>query len=144
MNEYVFDASVIGKWMLPTEREELHLEAQVWAERYERGELSIIVPDLLWIEVASLLWKAVRNSRITKDEATMAIVELRERELTTIESTPGLLDAALDIALSYNTSVYDSIYVALAKKTNTLLITADRKLANTLAGSYPVRWLGAI
>jgi predicted nucleic acid-binding protein len=144
VNEYVFDASVIGKWMLPTEREELHLEAQVWAERYERGELSIIVPDLLWIEVASLLWKAVRNSRITKDEATMAIVELRERELTTIESTPGLLDAALDIALSYNTSVYDSIYVALAKKTNTLLITADRKLANTLAGSYPVRWLGAI
>lgn len=144
MNEYVFDASVIGKWMLPAEREELHLEAQVWAERYERGELSIIVPDLLWIEVASLLWKAVRNSRITKDEATMAIVELRERELTTIESTPGLLDAALDIALSYNTSVYDSIYVALAKKTNTLLITADRKLANTLAGSYPVRWLGAI
>jgi predicted nucleic acid-binding protein len=98
----------------------------------------------LWIEVASLLWKAVRNSRITKDEATMAIVELRERELTTIESTPGLLDAALDIALSYNTSAYDSIYVALAKKTNTLLITADRKLANTLAGSYPVRWLGAI
>jgi predicted nucleic acid-binding protein len=74
----------------------------------------------------------------------MAIVELRERELTTVESTPGLLDAALDIALSYNTSVYDSIYVALAKKTNTLLITADRKLANTLAGSYPVRWLGAI
>jgi predicted nucleic acid-binding protein len=144
VNEYVFDASVIGKWMLPAEREELHLEAQVWAERYERGELSIIVPDLLWIEVASLLWKAVRNSRITKDEATMAIVELRERELTTIESTPGLLDAALDIALSYNTSVYDSIYVALAKKTNTLLITADRKLANTLAGSYPVRWLGAI
>lgn len=144
MNEYVFDASVIGKWMLPAEREELHLEAQVWAERYERGELSIIVPDLLWIEVASLLWKAVRNSRITKDEATMAIVELRERELTTVESTPGLLDAALDIALSYNTSVYDSIYVALAKKTNTLLITADRKLANTLAGSYPVRWLGAI
>jgi predicted nucleic acid-binding protein len=144
VNEYVFDASVIGKWMLPAEREELHLEAQVWAERYERGDLSIIVPDLLWIEVASLLWKAVRNSRITKDEATMAIVELRERELTTIESTPGLLDAALDIALSYNTSVYDSIYVALAKKTNTLLITADRKLANTLAGSYPVRWLGAI
>ena len=65
MNEYVFDASVIGKWMLPAEREELHLEAQVWAERYERGELSIIVPDLLWIEVASLLWKAVRNSRMT-------------------------------------------------------------------------------
>ena len=143
MNEYVFDASVIGKWMLPSEREELHLEAREWAERYERGELSIIVPDLLWIEVASLLWKAVRKSRITKDEATMAIVELRERELTTIESTPGLLDAALDIALAWNTSVYDSIYVALAKKTNTLLITADQRLANVLGDRYPVKWLGS-
>jgi len=143
VNEYVFDASVIGKWMLPAEREELHLEAQVWAERYERGELSIIVPDLLWIEVASLLWKAVRKSRITKQEATMAIVELRERELTTIASTPGLLDAAMDIALACSTSVYDSIYVALARKTNTLLITADQRLANALGDRYPVKWLGS-
>ena len=144
MNEYVFDASVIGKWMLPAEREELHLEAREWSSRYDRGELSIIVPDLLWIEVASLLWKAVRNSRITKQEARLAIVGLRDRELTTVESTSGLLDAALDIAIAYQTSVYDGIYVALAKETRTLLITADRKLANAVAGSYPVRWLGAI
>ena len=73
----------------------------------------------------------------------MAIVELRERELTTIASTPGLLDAALDIALAWNTSVYDSIYVALAKKTNTLLITADQRLANALGDRYPVKWLGS-
>lgn len=144
MIEYVFDASVIGKWMLPAERENLHREALDWAVRYDRGELSIIVPDLLWIEVASLLWKAVRNSRITKSDATMALVELRERELTTVESTASLLDTALDIAFLYNTSVYDSIYVALAKKTNRALITADQRLANTFAGSYPVKWLGAI
>ena len=144
MIEYVFDASVIAKWMLPAEREELHLEARDWANRYDRGELSIIVPDLLWIEVASLLWKAVRNSRITSDDAKMAIVGLRDRELTTVESTPGLLDTALDIALANNTSVYDSIYVALAKETKTILITADRRLANVLAASYPVKWLGAI
>jgi predicted nucleic acid-binding protein len=139
VNEYVFDASVIGKWMLPAEREELHFEARDWAAGYSRGELSIIVPDLLWIEVANILWKAVRNSRITKYEAKIAIVGLRDRELTTVKSTPDLLDAALDIALAHNTSVYDSIYVALAKETNSLLITADRKLANVVAGSYPVR-----
>ena len=144
MNEYVFDASVIGKWMLPAEREELHIEARDWAARYDRGELTIIVPDLLWIEVASLLWKAVRKSRITKDEAKMALVGLRERELTTVESTPGLLDVALEIALTHDTSVYDSIYVALAKEMRTILITADRKLANAVAGSYAVRWLGSL
>jgi predicted nucleic acid-binding protein len=144
VNEYVLDASVIGKWMLPAEREELHLEAREWAARYDRGELSIIVPDLMWIEVASLLWKAVRNTRITKQEAKMAIVGLRDRELTTVESTPGLLDMALDIALANDTSVYDSIYVALAKEAKTFLITADRRLANALAASYPVKWLGAI
>jgi predicted nucleic acid-binding protein len=144
VNEYVFDASVIGKWMLPAEREELHLEAREWSARYDRGELSIIVPDLLWIEVASLLWKAVRNSRISTNEAKLAIIGLRNLELTTVESTPTLLDTALDIALTYNTSVYDSVYVALAKETNAFLITADKKLANALAGSHPVKWLGAI
>lgn len=144
MNEYVFDASVIGKWMLPAEREELHFEARDWAARYDRGELRIIVPDLLWIEVASLLWKAVRKSRITKNEAKMALVGLRERELTTMASTPSLLDAALEIALVHHTSVYDGIYVALAKEMKTILVTADRKLANAVAGSYSVRWLGAL
>ena len=130
--------------MLPAEREELHFEARDWAARYDRGELRIIVPDLLWIEVASLLWKAVRKSRITKDEAKMAIVGLRERELTTIVSTPGLLDVALEIALTHDTSVYDSIYVALALETGGKLVTADEKLLNAAGLGLPVIWLGAL
>jgi predicted nucleic acid-binding protein len=40
--------------------------------------------------------------------------------------------------------VYDSLYVALATLTNSQLITADERLANSLAARFPVKWLGAM
>jgi predicted nucleic acid-binding protein len=38
----------------------------------------------------------------------------------------------------------NSLYVALAVTLKTELITADEKLANALAGYFPVKWLGEI
>lgn len=143
MNAYVLDASVAAKWMLPSEGEELHAEALTWLTRFTGGQLSLIVPDLFWIEVASLLWRAVRSARITKQEAQFAMSGLRERGLGTISSA-GLIDDAFEIAIAYQRTVYDCLYVALAKQQETYLITADQKLVNALAAHLPVKWLGAI
>jgi predicted nucleic acid-binding protein len=40
--------------------------------------------------------------------------------------------------------VYDSLYVALAVQAKTELITADERLANSLAAHLPVKWLGIL
>lgn len=50
---------------------------------------------------------------------------------------------ALCIALDHNRTVYDSLYIGLAMKLNTEMITADERLANALSGRFPVKWLGA-
>ena len=47
------------------------------------------------------------------------------------------------IAITFDRTVYDSLYVALAISHNTSLVTADERLANAVAARLPVKWLGA-
>jgi predicted nucleic acid-binding protein len=64
-------------------------------------------------------------------------------EIPTIPSqrpVPG----ALELAAQYDRTVYDSLYVALARESSIELITADERLANALAAYLPVKWLGAM
>ena len=51
---------------------------------------------------------------------------------------------SLNIALAFQRSVYDSVYIALAVTLNTYLVTADERLANAVAAKLPVKWLGAL
>ena len=51
---------------------------------------------------------------------------------------------AFAIATSFDRTVYDSVYAALAVVMKGHLITADERLANALAAYLPVKWLGAV
>ena len=46
--------------------------------------------------------------------------------------------------MSHDRTVYDSLYVALAVQSKSVMITADERLANALAAKLPVKWLGAL
>jgi predicted nucleic acid-binding protein len=54
------------------------------------------------------------------------------------------LEEAFSIAATFNRTVYDSLYVALAVRSKADLVTADERLANALAARLPVKWLGAV
>jgi predicted nucleic acid-binding protein len=139
----VVDASTIAKWLPPLHTEPLAAQAEELLHQWMRSELEILVPDLMPIEVASVLWKAVRRGRSTREQAIAAMQILLEHELTVIPSR-SLLSAALAIAVDHNRTVYDSIYLALAASSGAQLITADERLVNALAGHYSIRWLGAL
>ncbi|MBI4480763.1 MAG: type II toxin-antitoxin system VapC family toxin [Acidobacteria bacterium] len=142
MRLLVIDASVAAKWFLPSSDEPLADEAAELLRQYARNEVGFIVPDLFWSEFANVLWKAVRQGRWTSATAHRALNEMRGRKLTTVAAL-SLLDEAFTLASSFDHSVYDSIYVALAVSSKAQLITADEKLANALAARLPVKWLGA-
>lgn len=141
MRNLVLDASVAVKWVLPNP-ETLTAESLQLLKSYADGKINFIVPDLFWAEVANVLWKGVRQRRWSKAVAENAAAELRDRNFFTI-SSHTLLPEALKIALAYDRSVYDSLYVALAIQFRTELVTADERLANALAARLPVKWLGA-
>jgi predicted nucleic acid-binding protein len=140
---FVVDASVAAKWVLPAADEILVDEAFELLRRYSDGQIRFVVPDLFWVEVANVLWKSVRRRRWTNAMAAAALANLRERNLPTAPSLT-LLEDAWNLATTYDRTVYDCLYVALARRTRAQFVTADEKLANALAAHLPVKWLGAI
>ncbi|HEY4899847.1 MAG TPA: type II toxin-antitoxin system VapC family toxin [Terriglobales bacterium] len=140
---YVIDASVAAKWCLPPASEPLRIEAVELLNRYAKGQARFVVPDLFWTEVGNVLWKAVRVGRCTAKHAETSLAVLRERGLATFPSE-GLIEQAFAIAVAFQRTVYDSLYVALAVESGGQLVTADEKLANALAYRLPVKWLGAV
>ncbi len=142
MSLVVVDASVAAKWFLPESGEPLADRAVALLNKYDKKEVQLVVPDLFYVEIASAIWKAVRIGRIPGVFGDQALGLLTQREFVTVPSLK-LLDKAFQIATAFERTVYDSLYVALAVHSNAQLITADERLANSLAAHFPVKWLGA-
>jgi predicted nucleic acid-binding protein len=142
VTEIVLDASVAVMWALPDRTEPLLRQADALLQQYRDGRLDLLVPDLFWSEIANALWKAVRRGRIPAATAHEALTEMISRDFPTV---PGrqVLDQAFIIAVRFDCTAYDSVYVALAESRRTQLVTADEPLATALAAYLPVKWLGA-
>jgi predicted nucleic acid-binding protein len=136
----VVDASVAIKWCVPAQTEPLVHEASELLKRHRTGEIELLVPDIFWAEVGNVLWKSIQQGKAHARDAKQGLQLLRALQLPTT-AIQELLSQAMEIALRYSRSVYDSLYIALAEQAQCDLITADEKLANAVAAYLPVKWL---
>jgi predicted nucleic acid-binding protein len=139
----VVDASVAAKWYLPERDETLVRPARQLLGDYLCNDVEFIVPDIFWPEFGNIMWKAARVKRISSDRSFSGLALLKDLNIPTYPSSDFLVEA-LQIALAHGRTFHDSLYVALAVRTRTNLITADERLANALAAHLPVKWLGAV
>jgi len=100
-------------------------DGQRFRERL-RGE-SVAGPDLLRVEVASVVRRHVGVGKLTEQQATAAIDDLLSFPITVYPTGP-LLRRVWE--LRPNVTAYDSCYVALAEALGVQLLTADRRLAD--------------
>jgi predicted nucleic acid-binding protein len=140
---YILDASVGVKWVLPAADEPLSQAAAAVLSAYSLGQYRLIVPDLFWIEVGNVLWKACRQGRIRPALARTALLWMQDFGFETVPSF-GLAPKAVHIALAWERSVYDATYLALARLSDQPLLTADERLVRAMERHFPVRWLGAL
>ncbi len=137
----VVDASVGIKLCV---EEELSNEADtLFAYLTVYPPAQLYVPDLFLLECANVLWKYVRRVGYPPDKAREDLVNLSQLTLRRVPTTE-LLSAALDISLTYGTTVYDGCYVALSERLAIPCVTADKKLVNIFANHpvFHVYWLG--
>jgi len=92
-----------------------------------RGEVLIFVPDLLYLEAASVLCKQVRLQLISADQARGLLQEIGRLPLRAVPASELMMDA-LTIALADGVTVYDAAYLALARLERARLLTVDSKL----------------
>lgn len=86
----------------------------------------LTAPELLDLEVLSVVRRAVRSSEISAERAEEAVVALAGLAL---ERVPHLALAGRCWELRENVSPYDAAYVALAEALGAVLVTADGSLA---------------
>ncbi|MFO1038408.1 MAG: type II toxin-antitoxin system VapC family toxin [Geminicoccaceae bacterium] len=124
----VVDASVAAKWLFDEEhtsraRSLLRVwDADMWA------------PDLLWAELASVVWKRHRRAEIDEATALSSMAEIRLWPIRLVSNAELAADA-LGWSLVLRHPPYDCIYLALAQRLGARLVTADAKFRSVLAAS---------
>ena len=135
------DCSVLVKWEIPSEANAA--EARELMLDWRAGVVYLCAPDQLRTEIIAAFLKALRQRRLTEDEAREAIRRSFALALKYYKTTPRVLQSAFDIAWQYGLRPYDCIYVAMAERKKVEFWTGDQRLVNALGAAYPfIHWIG--
>ena len=133
MSDIVVDSCVVAKWVLPEpdtdKAERLLTQAKSAGNR-------LMVVDIVLPEVANAIWKRQRRGLTTREEAQRLLDAIGRFPVSQQPAAP-LLAAAFEIAVKYDRSVYDALFVALARKLGVRGVTADEPLFNAIKGDFP-------
>jgi predicted nucleic acid-binding protein len=126
MTEAVLDASVVLKWFR-VEGERNVEQARVLRAAFEAGELIVLAPPLLYLEIVNVAGRRWHWAETSLVDLAVALedlgFDLREPELSRVArwTAQGLTS-------------YDAAYVALAEREGIQLITDDDSMVRAAAG----------
>lgn len=99
----------------------------------------LLAPELVDLEVTSVLRRAVRSGRMPAERAAHALTDLADLPMQRASHRP-LLGRIWDLRGAV--TPYDAAYVALAEAMGVVLLTADGRLARAPGVRCPVEVLG--
>jgi predicted nucleic acid-binding protein len=127
--DVVLDTSIIVKWF--RQGEVLANRALLLRDAYLVGQIAISVPTLLAYELTNVL--RYKND-LTTEQVQEAVQSLFDMGLAWVAPSDALICRAVEIARTYETTVYDAAFIALAETSKAGFITADEQLVNRLGG----------
>lgn len=122
--KFVLDSSIIIKWFR-ADGEEKVVEARNYLVKNLAGEITILVPDLLYYEIANI----AKNDKIqSQDFWEDSLETLFSSSLEVSPPDSNFIKKAYKLAKDLNVSAYDASYLVLARDNGCLLVTPDREL----------------
>ena len=119
-DEVILDSSVVVKLYF-------NEEGSQRAEDLLRTDITIIAPELLFTEVASVAAKKVRMGVSTREVARHAVIAVGDI-IDSVFPLYELAHQAFLLATDSGFSAYDATYLALAQRRGTHVVTADARL----------------
>ncbi len=128
MTRFVIDASVAVKWVVAEEGTDQAVSLL--------SGRSLSAPDLLVAECANILWKKVRLSELTAQEAMLAARLLQQAEIE-LHPMRALLERGTELAIALDHPAYDCLYLALALANDWRFVTADIRFLGKVRQASP-------
>jgi predicted nucleic acid-binding protein len=123
VNRFVLDTSVIVKWFSTSgeadTKSALWLRQALWENKCQ-----VTIPDLVLYELGNALRF---NPNYTSEDVTAAIYSLIDMNLIILAAESEILADAVRLSFHYAVTLYDAYFLALAAKTDLVLVTADYK-----------------
>ncbi len=120
----VVDASSLAKYAL-------HEEGWEEVSRYVRERRPLYSVDLVLKEVGNAVWKHCYLRKMISPQEALRLFKGLKRlvdvSVIILENEGAYLDEALEIALRHGVTIYDSLYIAQAKRYGELLTSDERQ-----------------
>lgn len=127
MNAIVVDCSAIVPWFFPEEEEGASLEIR---RRVTQAGMQLVAPDLLRAEFGNVAWKKVRRGLCSRDLAQKQIALFSRLPILYCTHEP-VIGSAFELACREGVTVYDALYLVLARETEVGLATLDMRVRKT-------------
>ena len=85
-----------------------------------------ITIELAIKEVSNSIWKRWLRGELNKDDAYTIFKGFIDNLMVKVLNQEEYIDDAFKLSLKYNLTIYDSLYIAVAKKMKLELITSDK------------------
>lgn len=101
---------------------------QKYKEMIENAD-KVIAPSLFQAETANVIWKYVKGGYIDEENAKVTMALIFQFVDTYLDTAENSIES-LHEAIRFNHSVYDMLYLTLARRNGAVLLTCDQKLKN--------------
>lgn len=93
----------------------------------ERGLNIAIAPELLLAETANVINKKQLSGELSESESNQLLSDILSIPIRLFPHRPILM-RAFELAREHNSTVYDTLYLALAEEHGAVIFTCDHKL----------------
>jgi predicted nucleic acid-binding protein len=128
----VLDTSVVAKWFFQEEGTD---RAEAILTGFLDGSARIHVPSSLFYELANVIWTH-RSESFEQQQARRVWAEVVSFPLL-VTAWSELLPEGLAFAIQHEVTVYDAVFVILARQLGGDLVTADRVLWDKVNADCP-------